>query len=326
MFEFTSTTIINANKDVNSGLKKFFYDGDCERLVVRGVNSFIPDCITKVYKRVANIGTPGKAQLTIPTTGVEVGDVLKFRTYLRLSGSQSSFFANVWVFKGKPLDFEFAVKDTSKMAEEAAKVIKKNQAYFGDKWISVEGTGNVLTVSGLNEFEKITEVEVAKYVANTGETWSTAYGAQDPNGGWKVLKSVNITDNAVAVADTFSADGIMPNVNGFGTYDQIIKDLRLPTQEHTNWKAAGQDELPEASGLYDQYTIVYEKDRGIMGGDAVGEITKSRTNHILWVKQGTDIETVLTAAGITPEVYNAEYKGLTPQREGHEEAIADAED
>lgn len=44
------------------------------------------------------------------------------------------------------------------------------------------------------------------------------------------------------------------------------------------------------------------ENRGILGGDAVGEETKSVTTHVFFVNQAvkTQFEAALTAAGITP--------------------------
>ena len=52
---------------------------------------------------------------------------------------------------------------------------------------------------------------------------------------------------------------------------------------------------------YNQYIIRYCVNRGIMGGDAVGEVTKSLTTHVFFVNQdiATEFETALEV--IAPE-------------------------
>ena len=90
-------------------------------------------------------------------------------------------------------------------------------------------------------------------------------------------------------------------VNGFGTYDQILKDLRLPTMEARRWEAVNKEELPIPGTLYNQYTIDYCVDRGILGTDAVGNVVKSLTHHVFFVPQAlaSTFEGKLTTAGIT---------------------------
>ena len=43
----------------------------------------------------------------------------------------------------------------------------------------------------------------------------------------------------------------------FGTYSQIVKDLRLPTVENTNWLHLRKAETPIVGAVYDQYIIEY---------------------------------------------------------------------
>ena len=74
-------------------------------------------------------------------------------------------------------------------------------------------------------------------------------------------------------------------VNGFGTYDQILKDLRLPTMESRRWEAVNKEELPIPGTLYNQYTLDYCVERGILGTDAVGDMVKSLTHHVFFVPQ-----------------------------------------
>ena len=72
---------------------------------------------------------------------------------------------------------------------------------------------------------------------------------------------------------------------GFGTYQWILKNLRLPTAARTSWTAINADETPIIGAKYDEYVIRYCVNRGIMGGDAVGEVTKSLTTHVFYVNQ-----------------------------------------
>jgi 2-hydroxy-3-keto-5-methylthiopentenyl-1-phosphate phosphatase len=73
----------------------------------------------------------------------------------------------------------------------------------------------------------------------------------------------------------------------------MIKDYRLPTAANTRWTKIIQDETPVVGAKYNQYTIVQCVNRGIMGGDAVGEVAKSKTTHVFFVKQ--DLATAFEA-------------------------------
>jgi len=84
-----------------------------------------------------------------------------------------------------------------------------------------------------------------------------------------------------------------------------MKDLRLPTRENTNWfgttVAAGEnDDVPEPSGNYHQYTIQLTSERGVLQQSAVGGVGVSRTVHVFYVKDSakSNFERELAKAGI----------------------------
>jgi hypothetical protein len=84
----------------------------------------------------------------------------------------------------------------------------------------------------------------------------------------------------------------------------MIKDLRVPTAANTRWNRIALDETPIFGGHYNEYLINMCVNRGIMGSDAVGEVTKSLTTHIFYVLDdgtATAFETALKDAGITTE-------------------------
>ena len=41
--------------------------------------------------------------------------------------------------------------------------------------------------------------------------------------------------------------------------------------------------MPIAGASYDEFILEYEKPRGIMGSDVVGDTTNSRTTHVFYV-------------------------------------------
>lgn len=279
MFKWTNTLIVNSNLDSSGKAKWSAQPEDTGSGVVgsfefKRVNKFLKPNVVHIYKRAASDPVLGKVTFTMDNQGV--GNY-RVALYIRLSGSQNSYYSNDFVFKGKPLMYEFAVKDASAtaadIAKEAARVIEKIQTIYGDHWIKASANGNNLVIEGMDEYQLFTKAEIQKFdpTLNTalvgGEfvTIATALPAEDP--------------------DYDGVNTIVRSKEGFGTYWMILKDLRLPTLEARRFAALNEEELPVAGAKYNQYTIYYCKERGIMGGDAVGEVTKSMTTHVFYVKE-----------------------------------------
>lgn len=293
MFKWTNTLIVNSNLD-SSGKAKWSAQPENTGSGVVGsfefkrVNKFLKPNVVHIYKRAASDPVLGKVTFTMDNQGV--GNY-RVALYIRLSGSQNSYYSNDFVFKGKPLMYEFAVKDASAtaadIAKEAARVIEKIQTIYGDHWIKASANGNNLVIEGMDEYQLFTKAEIQKFdpTLNTalvgGEfvTIATALPADDP--------------------DCDEVNTIVKSKEGFGTYWMILKDLRLPTLEARRFAALNEEELPVAGAKYNQYTIYYCKERGIMGGDAVGEVTKSMTTHVFYVKEdlAADFEEALGNIG-----------------------------
>lgn len=279
MFKWTNTLIVNSNLDSSGKAKWSAQHADTANGVegsfeFKRVNKFLKPNVVHIYKRAASDPVLGKVTFTMDNRGV--GNY-RVALYIRLSGSQNSYYSNDFVFKGKPLMYEFAVKDASAtavdIAKEAARVIEKIQTIYGDHWIKASANDNNLVIEGMDEYQLFTKAEIQKFdpTLNTalvgGEfvTIATALPANDP--------------------DYDGVNTIVKPKEGFGTYWMILKDLRLPTLEARRFAALNEEELPVAGAKYNQYTIYYCKERGIMGGDAVGEVTKSMTTHVFYVKE-----------------------------------------
>jgi len=119
-------------------------------------------------------------------------------------------------------------------------------------------------------------------------------------GGWIPFDQIDLYDNVcVTNCSATDCDTIMRGikesprhllhivdcVNGIGTYDQILRDLRLPTMENLAYGSLTQqmNEMPVPGNKYVQYTLHYVTCRGILGGSAVGEVTHSKTTHVFFV-------------------------------------------
>lgn len=272
MFQYTNTIVLNSLKDVTTGLNN---------IEVRRVNKFLGSNVSAMYKRAASDPVIGKAEFTITNPGA---GIYRLKLYIRLSGSQNSYYSNDFVFKGKPFVYEFKIASNStaatSVAEEIKRVIDKIQAFYGDKYIKTEVAGNKLTIHGVDEYQLFTEAKIQKL--NTA--------ANNP-----------LTNE---VFEDVTEGTITKSVEGFGTYTHILKDLRLPTIEARKFEAVNQEELPVPGAKYNQYIIEYKVDRGLFGGAAVGQQVTSKTTHVFYVLDSlaTGFETALKVLGTIHEI------------------------
>ena len=140
MFQFTTTNVINSLQDLTTGLPLWSV---CTRtneagkeevtLNVKRVNNFNKDNVVAIYKSEAV--TPKFAELRMDMSTITVGegkdvkkgDILRLSIYIRLAqSSQSSYYSNDMVFKGKPFSIEFKFDgDWASTLKKLEKNIKK---------------------------------------------------------------------------------------------------------------------------------------------------------------------------------------------------------
>lgn len=254
MFQYTNTIVLNSLKDELSGLDKVKFAENV--LKVLRVNDFKKDNIVAIYKKEAEDAKAGS--VTFATVPSVEGKLYRINLYVRLSGSQNSYYSNDMVFKGRPFVYEYTGGTT---AENIVKLIQNINQLYGDKFLKVEVAGSGIKFTGDN-YALFTMAKIEEFVQDST--------VPSVNGGiWKEVAKGEITKC----------------VNGFGTYDQILKDLRLPTMESRRWEAVNKEELPIPGTLYNQYTLDYCVERGILGTDAVGDMVKSLTHHVFFVPQ-----------------------------------------
>lgn len=279
MFQYTNTIVLNSLKDVTTGLDKIVAgSGNIE---VKRVNKFLKSNVSAIYKRAASDPVIGKAEFAITNPGA---GIYRLKLYIRLSGSQNSYYSNDFVFKGKPFVYEFKIASSSTavadVAKEIKRVIDKIQAFYGDKYIKTEVDGNKLIIHGVDEYQLFTEAKIQKL--NTA--------ANNP-----------LTNE---VFEDVIKGTITKSVEGFGTYTHILKDLRLPTIEARKFEAVNQEELPVPGAKYNQYIIEYKVNRGLFGGAAVGQQVTSKTTHVFYVLDSLadKFESALQVLGTIQEI------------------------
>ena len=209
--------------------------------------------------------------------------------YLGVEGAEPFIYATPWVQKGMPFWVEFTVTEKNKgaIAEVVAEMIKKNHLFLVDKdLLHVEAEGNVLTLTGATEYQRFRNVEVRTFAAT--DDYAELVG-----------ELAKIKDGKVAEGEAICE--VERGKNAFGTYSQIVKDLRLPTAANYQWTHIRQVETPIVGAIYNQYIIEYCAPATNEGLGAVGARLESHTTHVFWVKNDADLiaewEEALAAIG-----------------------------
>lgn len=229
----------------------------------------------------------------IEPTADEPKKYCRLDIYLGVEGAEPFIYSTPWVQKGMPFWVEFTVteKNKNKIAEVVADMIKKNHLFLVDKdLLHVEAEGNVLTLTGATEYQRFRKIEVRTFDATD--------------------------DYAELVAELGeeSIELIERGKNAFGTYSQIVKDLRLPTAANYQWTHVRQVETPIVGAIYNQYIIEYCAPATNEGLGAVGARLDSHTTHVFWVKNDAELiaewEEALAAIGFEAEESSEESSEL----------------
>ena len=289
------------------------------------------EVVKGVYKAIGYNGVLSKATIDdsaftalIPaTTGKK--NLCRLSLYIKLQGSNNPLFANQWVVKGKPFSFEFIAKygdSAEDVADRLISSLRKIQSMLVDdaivtiakKTTTSSGTTTFdgLEITAVNEFEKFANVDLEVYVEDPeycdGKFENAVYVEEvtniDPRTGiasadvaYFSERGVKKESGTIATPKIVVAQGI----EGFGTFNHLQKDYRLPTAENGRWLRIDTDNYPIKGTIYNQYTIKVETDRGITGQSVVGQPGTSITTHIFWVANDsatiTAFEAGLTALG-----------------------------
>ena len=296
---FQTCTIINSKFDVDSNNKVLFegvktkVDGkEVDALKVKRDFLFIKDNVKSIrmragYPAMACKATIDFAELMSEIKPAKGNNYCRLDVYVKWEGQEPFYGANqMHIQKGIPFWVEFTVKasdNASALAEKIAKQIKKDHLFLIDKDIlEVSVEGSKLILEGSAEFQRLEEIKISQF---------------------------QLTDDYAEKVSELGGVGITLNekgYNSFGTYSQIIKDLRLPTAANYQWTHIRQAETPVVGGVYNQYIIEYCAPATNEGTQFVGHRGLSHTTHVFWVKNDTDLiaawESALNAAGLSEMV------------------------
>ena len=285
---FQTQTIINYNVDPDSGktlfegVDSYKVDGKAKAaLKIKRDFILVKDNVLAIRKAEGKEAVKCSAEINFttlldtlkPTKGK---NYCRFDVYLGVEGAEPYIYSTPWVQKGIPFWVEFTVSDTAtakSIADDLESLIKKNNVFQqGKDLIKITNNGSgVLTLTGTDEFQRFKKIEISLYD--------------------------DTEDYAEKVAEITASGPIKVTARGensFGTYSQIIKDLRLPTAANTQWTHIRQAETPIVGAIYDQYIVEYAAPATNDGLQCVGQRMNSHTTHVFWVKH--DLQSVWEAA------------------------------
>ena len=298
---FQTQTIINSNLDPDSGKGVVLFEGKKEKVdgvekdVLKIKRDFLfvkdnVDCIRRRKGYAAELceATIDFTKLTSVVPTDHAVNYLRLDIYLGVEGAEPYIYSTPWYHKGKPFWVEFLAKkgDSAKaLADRLEKTIKSNHMFQVDKdliKVTNDGAGKI-TLTGATEYQRFRKVTLNIFEETAD--YDDEVATMNPN-------EVQATDPIALVKF---------GKNAFGTYSQIIKDLRLPTAANYQWSAIRQVETPVVGAIYNQYIIEYHAPANSHPLSVVGGRLNSYTTHVFWVKNDADLvsawETALEKVG-----------------------------
>lgn len=296
MFQFTTTNVLNSLKDLTTG-KDLITTVDAsgkEEIMIKRIGNFKKANVESIHH---TAGSEAElAAVCMDLTNVVAKDKkYRLNMYIGLTqGSADRRYANDLYHKGKAFSIDFEGLDTAaKTVAKLADVLKKYEIFvYGDKQLNVYSSDALLAIEAVNEYQRFVRV-------NIEELNASAYSYM---GDYKIIKSLDDIKKDMASHDAVVKDGkpvkegLFVGKEGFGTYSYLLHNLRLPTAARYGAFAWNKEESPVPGVVYDEYVIRYCVNRGELGLNAVGDIVKSVTTHVIYVPSALS-ETVKTALG-----------------------------
>ena len=288
---FQTQTIINSNLDPDSGKGVVLFEGKKEKVdgvekdVLKIKRDFLfvkdnVDCIRRRKGYAAELceATIDFTKLTSVVPTDHAVNYLRLDIYLGVEGAEPYIYSTPWYHKGKPFWVEFLAKkgDNAKaLADRLEKTIKSNHMFQVDKdliKVANDGAGKI-TLTGATEYQRFRKIEINIFEADADYA--------------DLVTELN--PNEVVASDAIAL--VTKGKNAFGTYSQIVKDLRLPTAANYQWLATRKVEIPIVGAVYNQYIIEYHAPANSHPLSVVGGRLDSHTTHVFWVKNDTELVT-----------------------------------
>lgn len=300
---FQTQTIINSNLDPDSSKlngkgtdntylfksSKTNIDGvEVDALKIKRDFVFVKDCVKAIRKRAGYNAVMCKATIDFADSALLAAlraggakTYCRLDIYLGVEGAEPYIYSTPWVQKGMPFWIEFTVKEADEattIAKNVADMLKKNHVFLCDKdLINVSVSGSKLILEGATEYQRFRKIEISTFDAY--DDYADKVAELDPTK--TAATDIKLDERGK---------------NSFGTYSQIIKDLRLPTAANYQWTHIRQVETPIVGAIYNQYIVEYEAPATNDGLHAVGQRMTSHTVHVFWVKNDSDLISAWEAA------------------------------
>ena len=338
MFNFTTQTVYNAINTTGAN-KNMWVAAQGKKPSLRiGNTRFDKDLILDIQVKnptVENLAsvTFNMADVLIEEGSTEKEKIARIVLYVGLSmNSQEAFYANDFVYKGKPLYVEFIVK-AGDTADIVAKRVKANATKYlllsmgPEKILDITATTaaasgddpatGTVTFTGVNGYQQIKKASLQVFdpEAKTVDCCSRQGEYIDVKVGVPVVYTTNavgtvtlgnqkLDESGEKVALEDNEVAIAPGIDAFGDYNWIIHNLRLPTAANTNFWAPTRAEMPVVGQQYTQFIVRIMKERDGISGEIVGARAKSVTTHVLYVAG------LKTAAGSAANAVNSAFTTL----------------
>lgn len=318
---FQTQTIINSKLDPDSSKLngegtdntylfksgKTNIDGvEVDALKIKRDFVFVKDCVKAIRKRAGYNAVMCKATIDFIDSALlaalKAGGAktyCRLDIYLGVEGAEPYIYSTPWVQKGMPFWIEFTVKEADEaatIAKNVADMLKKNHVFLCDKdLINVSVSGSKLILEGATEYQRFRKIEISTFDAY--DDYADKVAELDPTK--TAATDIKLDERGK---------------NSFGTYSQIIKDLRLPTAANYQWTHIRQVETPIVGAIYNQYIVEYEAPATNDGLHAVGQRMTSHTVHVFWVKNDSDLISDWEAAlGTVGTVVNVDATSSTDE-------------
>ena len=312
MFSFTTQTIFNTTGFIKKpDTTTYPESGSTPDIRIGNVrlNSAQIDCVEK------KVATPAHfPKVTFDLTNFVASDLvsqkvtLRFKIYLGLSmDSQDSWYANAFVYKGKPLyievpatlDSEGKIASASTVAASVPSIAKKYMLFESDeKFLSVTNSGTTVTFEGVSGYQQIRsaslqyfspEVKNINCCGHEGEFIDVITGVPVMytyiNGTYTALDTVLAADRS-AVELASDQVGIDPGIEAFGDYAWMIHNLRLPSDFNTSFWTGPKEDFPSVGATYTQYIVTMKTDNVLnKAGEGTGMAITEITKHVFYVNE-----------------------------------------
>lgn len=265
MFDFQKEVVLNSL----DGVKKFENGFRVDGMLYKN------DYVGPVYKTEAVDGAKAKLVIDLATVKSAVTNVMQFVIELGLDNDYRGDFGSVLFYFRKPI---VVTMDKESDAATVAKAFEK-AGVVDYKLYNVSVEGNKITLEMADNYITVRKAEVMDLVCDgaCGEVGQVS----------KLAYTFDLKDSSVYTKN---------NV-GFGTYDYMIHNLRLPTYANIRFASPAESEMPVKGGKYTQYSFEYTVPRRLGGLSVAGQKTESTTIHTFFVLNTLDFE---GATGISP--------------------------